>query len=301
MRIFITGASGLIGSRLIDFLVEKNHDVFAIGRNAPSNISESNFIYTDYQDFSEMQPYLNDKYAIINLAGENVGSKKWSQKQKDKIYDSRVNLGKNLSKFILKQENPPVVFLQGSAIGFYENEKDVLCDEYSIGTTKFLSKVVQDAELSVIALKEKCRIVFLRTGVVLSKYGGALPKMALPYKLFIGGKTGSGKQNMSWIHIEDEIRAIEFLVTNKVAKGIYNLVSPFPVTNKTFSKTLGKNLNRPSFFTVPSKIIKLLFGEMGEEVVLKGQKVIPKRLQDLGFEFKYPHLEDALENIFQKK
>ena len=301
MRIFITGASGLIGSRLIDYLTEKNHEVFALGRKAPSNISESKFIHTDYQDFSEMQAYLNDKYAIINLAGENVGAKKWTKKQKEKIYNSRVELGKNLSKFLLKQENPPVVFLQGSAIGFYENEKDVLCDEYSIGTTKFLSKVVQDTELSVIGLKEKSRIVFIRSGVVLSKNGGALPKMTLPFRLFVGGKTGSGKQNMSWIHIEDEIRAIEFLVTNKVAKGIYNLVSPFPVTNEIFSKTLGKTLNRPSFFSVPSKIIKLLFGEMGEEVLLKGQKVIPKRLQDLGFEYKHPHLEDALENIFQKK
>jgi uncharacterized protein (TIGR01777 family) len=192
------------------------------------------------------------------------------------------------------------VFINASAIGIYGNrENEELTEQSSLGNDFLADVCIQWEQVTQTVKENNVRIVHLRTGIVLSPYGGALKQMLLPFKLGVGGNLGNGKQWMSWISLEDEIRAIMFALKTKNVKGAINLTAPLPVTNATFTKALGKTLKRPTLFSVPSLAVKLLFGEMGESLLLSSQRVLPKKLLQNGFEFKYENIEQTLHQILQ--
>lgn len=245
--------------------------------------------------------FLEGKDAVIHLAGASVAGKRWTPSYKKEIYDSRINTTRNLVASIDKCKRKPEVFISASAIGFYgEREDNILTETSSVGKD-FLSNVCADWEkTSEQVEKLDVRRIIIRTGIVLSTDDGALKKMLLPFKLFIGGSLGNGKQWFSWIHLADIISLYLFLLDNKTQKGIFNAVSPQPVQMKTFAKILGKVLHKPSLFSVPKFILKLVMGESAS-AILTSQKVKPEALLQAGFKFKFEDLELALKDLLKIK
>jgi uncharacterized protein len=303
MRIIITGGSGFIGSRLSDDLIKSGHEVIILSRS-PSNTRQRfpNGIKVERWDGNTAQNWgnlVNRNSAIINLAGENLSTGQWTTIRKKRIIESRVNAGKAIVDAIQLAKEKPRVLIQASAVGYYGVHQDELIKESQSAGDDYLGVVCTKWEASTSEVEEYgIRRVILRTGLVLDAKQGALPRLALPFKFFVGGKIGSGKQYIPWIHIQDEIRAIKFLLEEEATSGAFNLSTPNPVTNAEFAKTLGRVMKRPSIFPVPSIAIKILFGEMSI-VILEGQRAIPDRLQEAGFEFNFPILEDALKNILR--
>jgi len=296
LKILITGGRGFIGRMLIEKLKEKGHNVATLSRSQ-TDIQSNIFSY----DSDEILKFIGEEaYAIINLAGENISSKKWSVKQKKVILDSRLNATKLCKKIIDKSGRPPELFIQGSAIGYYGFDSKGFKNEKSSAGTGFLAEVTQKTEKYAAESVNTSRMIFLRTGVVLSKNGGALKKLLLPFRFFAGGKIGTGQQWFSWIHHEDYINAIIFLIENKSSSGIYNLTAPRAVTQGMLAKSVGRILHRPAIFPVPGFVLKLIFGLMAKEVLLGGQRVIPERLIDEGFDFRFPEIDEALKNILNK-
>ena len=284
MNILISGATGLVGTALTSYLRNKGHTVHALKRNDSRALltwqpSNNRIVLDPEQHF----------YAVINLNGVNIGDKPWSKQRKLDIIQSRVNSTRLLTETVAALPNPPSVFINASAIGFYGNNGSTPVDETSPKGNDFLTDVVTSWEQAAQALIEtNIRTVFIRSGVIISKDGGALAKMLLPFKLGLGGRVGSGKQFMSWIALEDELRAIEFILNNAQIHGAVNLTSPNAVTNQEFTSTLACCLKRPAVFPMPEFMVKLLFGEMGELLLLGGANVKPTVLLDNGFQFKYP-------------
>jgi uncharacterized protein (TIGR01777 family) len=297
MRILISGSHGLIGKAVVEALQAKNHQVVSLVRNR-DEVSQDSLLFDP-----EHTPLDSDSYegfdACINLAGESVAQGRWTEEKKRKIRDSRVLRTRILSEFLSGLKNPPKIFLSASAIGYYGSSGDRVLNESSKGGTDFLATVCKNWEKSTTVLENKgVRVVHLRTGVVLSKEGGALAKMLVPFKLGLGGKIGSGSQYMSWIALEDEVSAILFCLENSKLSGAVNLVCPNPVTNGEFTKVLGKALARPTLFPMPAFVAKLLMGkELAEELLLASQRAVPQKLLEAGFTFKYPGLKSALEAI----
>lgn len=280
MKILISGSSGLIGSALKNKLSSEGHECISLSRDFSQDI---NFDGID---------------TVIHLAGENIAQGRWTKSKKSKIRDSRVIGTKQLSKQIAESEHKPSLFISSSATGYYGDRESEIIDENSPEGTGFLSEVCKDWENSTQAASNSgVRTVLIRTGIVLSKDGGALKKMLPPFKMGGGGILGSGKQYMSWISLEDEINAILYIINNKNIHGPVNLTSPNPVDNKEFTKILGKVLKRPTIAPLPSFVAKLLFGEMADAILLKGNRVIPNKLLNCGFEFKHQFLEEALRDI----
>jgi hypothetical protein len=243
---------------------------------------------------------INEMDAVINLTGENIGAGRWTKKRKQLILESREKPGQALSAAIQQAKNKPEAFLQVSGVGSYGASESKIFSEESAYGNDFAAGVCKVWEASTQSVEDVgVRRVVTRLAVVLDGQSGALPRMLLPFRFFVGGPIGSGRQWFSWIHMQDAIRVIRFLIETPQAKGTYN-VSAIPVTNLQFAKNLGKILHRPSFFPVPSFAIKLLFGEMGT-VILDGQRVSTNRLEDLGFKFMFPNIENALEEILSKK
>ena len=235
--------------------------------------------------------------AVVHLAGENVSGLRWTDDKKKAIRDSRVLGTRNVVDAISKLKNKPKVFVASSAIGFYGERGDEEVTESSAAGDNFLAEVSKAWEAESRRAEDAgIRTVLLRTGIVLSKDGGALSTMLLPFKLGVGGVVGSGKQWMSWISLPDEIDVINFVIDNENIRGAVNAVSPNPVTNHDFTKTLGEVLYRPTFLPLPEFAVSMVFGEMGDALLLASTKVLPKRLQDAGFEFKFPDLKAAIEN-----
>jgi hypothetical protein len=234
---------------------------------------------------------------IINLAGEPIAGKRWTHPQKERIRSSRINATRALVRVIHSAKQKPKFLLNGSAIGYYGPHGDETLTEETRPGDDFLSRVCIDwEEEAKKAESDGLRVIRLRTGVVLGKGGGALAKMVPPFKLFAGGPLGSGKQWMSWIHIEDEVGLIQFLLENHDAHGAFNATAPNPVTMKEFCKTLGTVLNRPSWAPMPAFALRLLLGEMAE-MLLTGQRVLPEKAQKMGYAFKYPNLLNALHSL----
>ncbi|MBA35338.1 MAG: TIGR01777 family protein [Oleispira sp.] len=291
MNILISGATGLVGTALTSHLRSQGHSIHTLQRNN----SGAPFSWQPDKKQIVLDPSINID-AVINLNGVNIGDKPWSPQRKLDIIKSRVDSTSLLADTMAALPNPPKVFINASAIGFYGNSGSTAVDESSSAGTDFLTEIVSTWEKAANALETtSIRTVFIRSGVVLSKEAGALQKMLLPFKLGLGGRVGSGKQFMSWIALEDEVRAIDFILNNSNIKGPVNLTSPNAVTNKFFTKTLASCLNRPSIFPMPEFIVKLLFGEMGEMLLLGGANVKPTVLLKNGFEFKYPELDKAFQ------
>lgn len=296
MKILISGPSGLVGTTLIPTLIAKNHEVFKLVRKTPKSADEIQ--WDAEKGFSEIeQAKLEGFDAVIHLAGDNIASENWSPEKKKIMVESRV-LGTRLLVDALKKcQKPPKIFISASAEGFYgRNTGDSILTEDSPKGEDFLGNLCADWEAEAQKAESFARVVRLRISVVLAHGGGAIEKMLTPFKLGVGGALGSGKQWFPWIAIDDLIEVIHFVLENEIS-GAINTTSPNPVTNYEFTKTLGKVLHRPTIFAVPEFAIKLMFGEMGENLLLKGCRVVPKRLQELGYKFNYENLEEALTHI----
>ncbi|MBL7004319.1 MAG: TIGR01777 family protein [Gammaproteobacteria bacterium] len=296
MKILISGASGLIGSRLSQYLHAQGHHVLPLyrGRNTTAKnywLPEKNIIRLDE----------NVKFdAVIHLAGENIADGRWSTKRKAAILESRVNGTRLIAKAVASLQHKPSVFISASAIGFYGDTGEHLVDEETDRGTGFLSEIAtQWEEATQQVEKSGVRTVHLRTGIVLSPKGGVLKKMLIPFKMGLGGVVGNGKQYMSWISIDDVVAIIETFLRNQDCSGAYNLVAPQTVTNDTFTKTLGKALHRPTFIPMPAFIARLAFGEMADALLLSSCRVDAMRLSKLGYSFIDTQLESALNRLLK--
>jgi uncharacterized protein (TIGR01777 family) len=301
MRIIITGGTGLIGKPLSEALSASGHEVVVLTRqpekvkDMPASVKLHKW---DGKSAEGWGVLADGAGAIVNLAGAGIADQRWSADRKQAIRSSRIDAGKAVMAAIAAAAVKPKVLIQSSAVGYYGTETgDAQVTESFSPGGDFLSKVCFDWEASTApASKYGVRRVIVRTGVVLSNAGGAFPKQAMPFKLFAGGPVGNGKQWYPWIHIDDEVRAIQFLIENENAEGAFNLSAPNPVTNKEFGKLLGEALGRPSVIPAPGFAIQTLFGEMAV-VLLEGQRAVPQRLLDLGFKFKYETAQAALRNL----
>ncbi len=291
MKILITGGTGFIGSSLVEELSLSGYELIVLSRDKHENKNGISFIQWESESLKEA---VSKADIVINLAGEPIANKRWTGEQKKLIYDSRVAATRLLVRAINSSANKPKKLISASAIGFYGNRYDEIVTESSSCGVGFLADTCKDWEEE--ANKAETNVLILRTGLVLGS-GGALKKMLMPFKMFIGGPLGPGSQYMSWIHLHDMIQLIKFLVENKDVTGIINATSPNPVTNKEFSNVLGSILTRPSFMTAPAFALKLLLGEMAS-LLLEGQKVLPERALQYGYKFKYSELEGALRSLF---
>jgi len=299
MNILLFGATGNIGRKLAKNLVDKNYIVTNVSRDINKSKTLLPFIsnHLNLDDDDSLRSFIQESDVVVNLAGFPV-SEKWTKKNKQLIYDSRIKTTRRIVELINSSSRKPKKFISSSAIGYYGNGREHLLTIDSPPGIGFLANVCIDWEEEAQKVDESVTLIIPRIGIVLDKTSGALPKMVKPFKYYVGGKLGSGKQWMSWIHIDDLINAfVEFIETDNY-EGILNAVAPNPVRNSEFSKILAKVLNRPNIFVVPSFILKLLLGEAAT-MVLNSQKVFPEKLIQNDFEFKYPTLEKALQDLLK--
>jgi uncharacterized protein (TIGR01777 family) len=312
MRVFVTGGTGLIGSILVKRLCERGDHVVLLSRRQvvlpePTGKWAGGVNMTVISgDPTTPDPWMDaikDCDAIVHLAGEGIFNRRWNQQFKDLIYSSRIkgtdNIVAALGKFSVANASGSVkrVLVSGSAIGFYGPHGDEELTEESLAGNDFLAKVCTDWEKAAqAATVHDARVVLLRTGIVLDKAGGALKQMLTPFKMFAGGPVGSGKQWMSWIHIEDEVGLILFALDHPDISGPLNAVAPNPATNRDFATALGKVLGRPSVMPTPAFMLRAMLGQAAE-VVTTGQQVLPKKALAAGYPFKFTDVEEALRNL----
>jgi uncharacterized protein (TIGR01777 family) len=298
MKILIGGSHGLVGTALIKSLEAEGHEIFRLVRHAPTSKTEVEWSPDRY---SIALARIEGFDAVVNLAGESIAEGRWTDEKKRRIRESRVKGTKLLGDALADLTVPPKTFVCASAIGYYGNRGDELLTEASAPGDDFLAKVCAEWEQATALAAEKgIRVVNARFGVILDNNGGALKKMLPPFRMGVGGRIGRGKQWMSWIALDDVIGGIKFALANESVRGPVNFVAPNPVTNAEFTKTLGKVLSRPTIFPIPAFAINLMFGEMGEALLLGSQRVAPARLVGGGFGFSYPQLEAALGHILTK-
>lgn len=285
MRVLVSGSTGLIGSELLPELKRKGWDVVALTRPAMWD-PEAGLIHTEKLEGFD---------AAIHLAGESIASGRWTAAKKERIRKSRVDGTRLLTEALSKLKSPPKVFISASAIGYYGDRGDQVLTEESPPGHSFLAKTCLEWEEASAPLEKKgTRVIYLRTGIVLSEKGGALEKMLLPFKLGIGGKIGPGNQYMSWIDIADLVGLILHALQTDSIHGPMNATAPSPVTNIEFTKTLGKVLHRPTLFPLPSLVAKAVLGEMADELLLASARVQPDVALKSGYVFRYPWLEASL-------
>ena len=298
MKILIGGSHGLVGTALIKSLEAEGHEIFRLVRHAPTSKTEVEWSPDRY---SIALARIEGFDAVVNLAGESIAEGRWTDEKKRRIRESRVKGTKLLGDALANLTVPPKTFVCASAIGYYGNRGGELLTEASAPGDDFLAKVCAEWEQATALAAEKgIRVVNARFGVILDNNGDALKKMLPPFRMGVGGRIGSGKQWMSWIALDDVIGGIKFALANESVRGPVNFVAPNPVTNAEFTKTLGKVLSRPTIFPIPAFAINLMFGEMGEALLLGSQRVAPGRLVGGGFEFSYPQLEAALDHILKR-
>lgn len=298
----ITGATGLLGKAIAVNLSQNGYNLKIISRDAEKShrvlpFADTHLEWNSSKGSNELAKSLEGTNSVINLAGASVGDKRWSLKYKDIILSSRIKTTDAIVKVISGLTNPPAL-INASAIGYYGNNGDTLLEESSGKGDGFLADVVDDWEKSANNAQMYTRVVKARIGIVLANDGGALQKMILPYKFFAGGPLGSGKQWMSWIHIDDLAEIFRFIIENDSIKGAVNLTAPNPVTMKDFSTILGKTLNRPSFFKVPDLLLKLILGESAQMVTFS-QRVSSALIQNHGNKFKFSKFNEALKDILK--
>lgn len=306
MRIIITGGTGLIGSSLTKKLVEAGHEVIVLTRSPEKHrgeLPESVQLVKYDGNTAEGWGHLADGAdAIVNLAGEPIAGEgfpppRWTEEHKRRVLQSRLDVGHAVVEAVEQAENKPGVVIQASGVDHYGWPGDEVVTESSQPGDTYLARVTLGWEGSTAAVEEMgVRRCVARTGFVLSDKGGSFPVLLTPFKLFIGGPLGSGEQYIPWIHIEDEARALQFLIEHPGASGAYNLTAPKPVKQKTFAKIIGRTMGRPSFIPAPAPALKLILGEQAG-LVLNGQRAIPKRLVAEGFTFKYTEPEQAVKDL----
>lgn len=295
MRIAIAGGTGFIGKNIANYFEYKGHEVPILTRKP----KQGNVKYIDWLNENDSKiEQLEDLDVLINLAGVSINNGRWTKNHQEKIYESRMHATDKLIQYIHQLEKKPKLFINASAIGIYPTSLSEVYTEQSTDVADdFLAKTVVDWEQKAKQVEKfGIRTVFCRFGVVLGKNQGALPLMVLPYKLFVGGTIGSGKQWVSWIHIDDVVKAIAFIVDYEHISGPINFTAPKPVTMEEFGKTIGEVLKRPHWFPVPSFLMKFVLGQKSK-LVLEGQFVLPNVLMKEGLQFKFPTLKQALEDL----
>jgi len=300
MKILITGGTGFVGNFLSRYLVERGHHVIATGtrpRHSLGNSDRFEYLSVDTTVPGPWQDRISEVDAVINLAGQNI-FRYWTETTKRRIRDSRILTTRNLVHAMGKKQGQ--ILLSTSAIGYYGDRGDELLEESSNPGDDFLAGVSVDWEKEAVQAQVKgIRVVLLRFSVILGKNGGALVKILPAFNFFAGGPMGSGMQWFSWMHIQDLAAAVEMILLNEGMTGPFNCCSPHPERNHLFAKALGKVLGRPAFLKTPGFVVKLIMGEMGN-VILASQRCVPQKLQDHGFEFQYPVLDHALENLLNE-
>jgi uncharacterized protein len=303
-KVIIAGASGVIGRALCRNLC-KDYEIIALSRDAKRagwSIGDfAKIIEWDGRTTGTWFQQANSALAIINLAGENVSSGRWNNSKKVGILQSRLYAARAIIAAVRQVEIKPSLVIQASAIGYYGPSGDKDLNENSAPGKGFLADVCKQVELCAEQIKNlDVRLAVIRTGVVLGSAGGALPKLVKPFKFFLGSYPGSGKQWFSWISLDDYIAVVRFILENDNQQGVFNLTSPQPVIMKDLCKEIGRVLHRPCWFEIPDFILRSALGEIADEMLLSGQKVLPEKLLAAGFEFKYPEIEKALKATYSK-
>ena len=308
MRIVIAGGTGFLGGPLAEVYAEEGHDVVVLTRRLPagearhdSGTGVPGITRVGWKPDGQGGPWaatLDGADAVINLAGEGIGDRRWTPQRKAQLRDSRIIPTRSLAAAIRASAVPPKVLVSASGVGYYGASGDEPKTEDSPAGDDFLAHVCEDWEGEALgAVSPATRVVVTRTGVVLERAGGALTQMMRPFQLFVGGPIGSGRQYISWIHRHDWIEMLRWIVQTPEVTGPINATSPEPVTNREFARALGLALRRPGFVPAPAFVLKLALGEMAS-LALTGQRVLPARVQALGYHFRYPHLGQAFRGIF---
>jgi uncharacterized protein (TIGR01777 family) len=295
MKIVIAGGTGFIGRALVARLNQDGHELRVLSRR-PRSPHEVEWIPDGTA--GPWASTLDGADAVVNLAGESIASGRWTAARKGRIRDSRIRATRSLVAAIESVPRRPAVFLSGSAIGYYGPRGDEPVTEQTPPGDDFLASVCREWEGEALRAARWTRLVLLRTGIVLERDGGALPQMALPFKLFAGGPVGSGRQYQPWIHRDDWVGMATWALRTPEMTGPLNVTAPNPVTNREFAQTLGRVLHRPAIIPAPAFAMRAALGEMADALLLTGARVIPARAQALGFPFRYPTLEAALRAIY---
>jgi uncharacterized protein (TIGR01777 family) len=308
MRVVITGGTGLIGRALSTDLVSDGYEVFVLSRaperakGLPAGVRAERWDARTAEGWAHLADGAD---AIVNLAGANLAGEgffpsRWTDERKRVIRDSRIHAGRAVVQAVEQANQKPRVVIQSSGVGYYGYRGDEQVAEDAPPGNDFLARLAsEDWEPSTAPVEELgVRRAIARSGAVLDAQEGALPRMLLPFRLFVGGPMGSGRQWLSWIHLEDEVRAIRFLIENEDASGPFNLTAPGALTNADFGRVIGRVMGRPSFVPVPGFAMKLAFGEV-TSVLLEGQRAVPSRLDEMGFQFRFPDAESALRHLLK--
>ena len=299
MRVLITGATGLIGRHLVAQLLA-HHQVTVLTRNAARARAILGSDITCWTTLTD-QRTLDGIDAVVNLAGEPIADRRWSREQKRRLCDSRWQLTSQLAALFKASAVPPSVFISGSATGYYGDQGEAVVTEEEVPHDEFTHQLcARWEELALTAESPQTRVCLLRTGMVLAPHGGALAKMVPPFRLGLGGPFGHGRQYLPWIHLDDMVAGILYLLAHAELRGAFNMVAPYPVHNDKFAATLAEVLHRPAFVRVPAFAVRLLMGE-ASVLVLTGQRAIPKRLEAAGFHFRFADLEEALRNVLARR
>lgn len=302
MRVIVAGGTGLIGRALAEELTAAGHQIVVLSRR-PEQVRGLTpgveIAGWDGRTAKGWGSLVEGAGGIVNLTGENLAQGRWSEERKEALRQSRLQAGQAIVDAVEAAQKKPYALIQASGIGYYGPHGDEEVTEESPPGNDFLGRLAVEWEASTAAVEAMgVRRAVIRTGVVLSLAGGALPRLMLPFRFFVGGPLGSGRQWVSWIHIADEARAIRFLLENESTYGPYNLAAPNPLTNRQLARLLGRVLRRPAFFPVPAPALRLLFGEMAD-VLLTGQRAVPRRLLAAGFRFRFSEAETALMNLIR--
>jgi uncharacterized protein (TIGR01777 family) len=300
MRIVVSGGTGLIGRRLVSQLLETDHEVRVLSRNPARarGVPEGAEVEAwDAATAADLVPLLEGADAVVHLAGANIGDGRWTESRKRLIRDSRVHSSAAVAEAMVEAQGPGIL-VQASAVGYYGPRGNEELSEDAAPGDDFLAHTCREWEAASAKVEAAgVRRAVARTGVVLAGDGGALPRMALPFRLFAGGPAGNGRQWMPWIHLDDEVAALRFLIESDAARGPFNLSAPNPVTNRDLSRALGRALGRPSLLPAPAFALKLVLGEMAT-LVLDGQRAVPSALLEHGFSFSHVEIGGALAAIY---
>lgn len=297
MRMLLTGATGFIGAALVPALLKDGHELIVYTRKPDrQTLSSPALTFTDSFDSIPSATHFD---AVINLAGQGIADRRWTEARKRELVESRTHVTQALGKLLARLETAPSVMISGSAVGWYGSRSpDIELSESASAVDEFTHRLCEQWEQAAQeAVPQSTRLCIVRLGVVLGKGGGMLQRLWLPFKLGLGGRIGDGQQMLSWIHRQDLVRGMKFLLQNDQSEGIYNLTSPLPIRNATFTKALARSMQRPAVFPLPAVAVKLAFGEMGERLLLSGQKVIPLALNRAGFIFDHETIDEALNDI----
>lgn len=299
MNIVIAGGSGFLGSALSRALARDGHDVTILTRSADTS-TEPRLSAVQWQPDGTAGPWarvISGADIVVNLAGESIAAKRWSAAQKQKLRDSRLLATRSLTTAVRQAARPPAALISGSAVGYYGDRGTETLTETSSPGTDFLANLAKEWEAEATEAASRTRVALVRTGIVLDRNGGALQKMLPPFRMFVGGPLGAGTQYMPWIHKEDWVRMVTWMMTTDGARGPLNATGPTPVTNREFSTALGQALKRPSLLPAPAFALRIALGEMADALLLSGQRALPMRATDLGFSFRYTHIDDALMSL----